>query len=828
MMRASDTPVPFIVAAQATQPQLTAAAMPPKVRLLAQGDSWFAYPKKLPPFGMPSNLVDWLKRDGNLGITSLASNGDEAAEMLVGAKKFEIIDALNEARYDGLLFSGGGNDIVGRYDFDFFLHDKRATGKTGVDLIRDDRFNRRLDVIERVYRDLIDLSGDYGRNPGLPIFCHTYDLAIPSPEGAQVWGFDMSGPWMWPYLIARHIVDPAEQREIVHAMLRRFGAMLLRLAGEHPGRFIVVPTQGTLSPSHWRDEIHATSEGFRLLAEKLRAAVYLRYADVLPQSAGAVQPLALLPDAESTSAASMRIDRDGSDFERRIAVLESQVLGSPAVVRASSLGSGLPPVPSGHLDGWISVRLQPDAPAQLAARTLGRFADHSPASISAAAANATMHRPVDDPITALRARGVIAEVVPWGGIDDPLVAIGGGATMFGGAATAASMANVAKRSPRKPRRVANSHLLRLQPGQSAAALKAELERDAQVLRVQRVAARHLIVPTLSGDEMYRRVTRSAPAKTAGTAKPPLPWALAKIGWRKRVVTSQRIAVLDTGCDTAHPMLANQGILDTHDWGSFGRAGSIDEAGHGTHVTGTIVAKLNSATGHRGLIGAHVESMNIFEAAPKLYWDGTRHVFGWLVSPAFFARALARCLDESFDVVNLSIGGAVRNDDEAEAIDDLIDAGIVIVAAMGNAASSAPSYPAAYADVIAVGASDANDAVAAFSNRGPHIGLLAPGTSILSTLPTYPGAVQWSASWTGAGFQLGTAVARETHHAAWDGTSMATPHVAAAVALLRHRHPGESVAQTRARLQAACVPVPSMNGATFTEACGYGRLDWSKL
>ncbi len=799
MQRSIESSVPFVMASPNAESSMTAAASVPKVRLLAQGDSWFAYPTRKPPFGSPSNLISWLRRDRNLLIESLASNGDEAAEMLVGAQKFELIDALNADRFDGLLFSGGGNDIVGRYDFDFFLHDKRTTGKSGAALIREDRFARRVALIEQVYLDLIDLTADYGKNRGLPIFSHTYDLAIPNNQGAEVWWLDVSGPWMWPYLVEKGITEPAEQREIVHTMLRRFARTLEKIAEAHPRRFFVVPTQGTLSRDHWRDEIHATSDGFRILAEKLRARLYSHYANLIGAAHGGMQPLSLID---------LPVAAAESELEKRVAELERRIQGAPAIVRSGSLGSGDAPLPSGHLDGWLSVRLRSDAPAQQTARTLGMM---SMGEMPLTAGDGAL-----DAIGALRARGAIAEVIPWDG-NGQLANLGA----MPAVGLSATLAHDSK--PRKHRRVSCSHLLRLTDGQSASALKSELERDPQVLRVQRVPIRQLIQPLDSSQPQSGNRKKSAAA-----TKPPLPWALTKIGWRKRVNTGQRIAVLDTGIDLSHPSYTELGITHSHNWGSYGSANARDEPGHGTHVTGTIVARLNSRNGHRGLIDANVEVMNIFDANPIPIFLGGRYWFSWVVSPALFARALARCLDESFDVVNLSIGGSVRNDDESEAIQDLIDSNIVVVAAAGNSGNNIPNYPAAYSNVIAVGASDPNDQRSGFSNTGPHLSLVAPGTDVLSTLPTYPGTSYWEANWHNNAFHRGAPTARSQDFASWPGTSMATPHVSAAVALLRHKYPGETVAQTRARLIAACVKPVGMQGAQFTEDYGYGRLDWSKL
>jgi subtilisin family serine protease len=350
-------------------------------------------------------------------------------------------------------------------------------------------------------------------------------------------------------------------------------------------------------------------------------------------------------------------------------------------------------------------------------------------------------------------------------------------------------------------------------------MKSELERDPQVARVQRVPKRQLITPSF--------VAPSALGKAK--AKATTPWQFPKIGWKGRVETQIRVAVLDTGLDTQHPAFAGLGVNLTHSYGTFGGTSNADHAGHGTHVSGTICAKPNAKNGHSGLINCQLEVMKIFDDTPDLVdFGGGQLAFAWTVNPAFFARALARCIEEGFQVVNLSIGGGIANDDERDAFAELEAAGIAVIAAMGNEASSQPSYPAAYSDVIAVGASDNADSPANFSNFGPHIQLLAPGVDILSCLPRYPGISQWQAIYGQNKWSLGTPTPRGVNYATWNGTSMATPHVSAAMALLMHKYPTETLSQVKARLRNALVPVAHMQGQVFQRMCGYGRLNWAAL
>ena len=92
-------------------------------RILAEGDSWFAYPRRFFAFGDASNVVQVLGKKKTYVILTTASNGDEAVIMMSGDQKFSLMKKLKHIEFDVILFSGGGNDIVGKYDFDFFLKD---------------------------------------------------------------------------------------------------------------------------------------------------------------------------------------------------------------------------------------------------------------------------------------------------------------------------------------------------------------------------------------------------------------------------------------------------------------------------------------------------------------------------------------------------------------------------------------------------------------------------------------------------------------------------------------------------------------------------------
>lgn len=211
-----------------------------------------------------------------------------------------------------------------------------------------------------------------------------------------------------------------------------------------------------------------------------------------------------------------------------------------------------------------------------------------------------------------------------------------------------------------------------------------------------------------------------------------------------------VAVLDTGVDASHPDLAGRVLpgWDSMDPEGDGRS---DPNGHGTHVAGIIGAASGNGEGISGVApGVQILPVRVLDATGN--GDDDELAFGiiWAV-------------DNGADIVNLSIGGAIPSTLLEGAIDHAVSNGVLVVVAAGNdgATGNAPSYPAAYRQVLAVGSTDASDRRSMFSNTGEYLDIAAPGSWIVST-------------WPGGRYQSSS------------GTSMAAPFVAGAAALLQSR------------------------------------------
>ena len=200
----------------------------------------------------------------------------------------------------------------------------------------------------------------------------------------------------------------------------------------------------------------------------------------------------------------------------------------------------------------------------------------------------------------------------------------------------------------------------------------------------------------------------------------------------------RVLVLDTGIDKDHPALApnfEQGKDFTGDGGT--PYPFVDIVGHGTHVAGTIAAALDPVTGFTGV-------------APKAKLLAGRVCSPKGCSNVSIAQGINWGINEKVDLISMSLGGSMSTPAERNAIKKAIAAGVTVVAASGNNGSNRVSYPAALPDVIAVGAIDPDLKKADFSQYGPELAVVAPGVSVISSVPQGSGRESYVGMNFGAG------------------------------------------------------------------------------
>lgn len=227
------------------------------MKILAEGDSWFKYPGLF----TRSNIIEHLPKRWD--VTDLSSNGDEAGAMLTGNQNKKMIKKLREEFFDCLLFSGGGNDIVGEFDLRLYLKNGR---------LNTDMFQNKLTLLKCAYRELNERVNKYSQNKHIPIITHTYDLPVKLGEPFKFLGITLAGPWIKPFMIREGVTDKETQIKIMQRMLEMYRDMLLEVSDEYPN-FHVVDTQGLVSSNEWADELHPNSKGFRKVAERIKMKV---------------------------------------------------------------------------------------------------------------------------------------------------------------------------------------------------------------------------------------------------------------------------------------------------------------------------------------------------------------------------------------------------------------------------------------------------------------------------------------------------------------------------------------------------------------------------
>lgn len=233
----------------------------------------------------------------------------------------------------------------------------------------------------------------------------------------------------------------------------------------------------------------------------------------------------------------------------------------------------------------------------------------------------------------------------------------------------------------------------------------------------------------------------------------VPWGVTRVKadqvWPTgNVATGIKVAIIDTGIDRTHPDLASN-FAGGYDYVN-GDSDPMDDNGHGTHVSGTVAAAAD---------GALVEGVG---PRARLYGVKVLNASG-SGSYSNIIAALQWCVDNGMQIGSMSLGGSSGSSALQAACDAAYNGGVLLVAAAGNSGrpngkGDTVGYPAKYASVIAVAATDSSDKRASWSSTGSTVELAAPGVSVVSD-------------------RLGGGTTTMS------GTSMACPHVTGTAALV---------------------------------------------
>ncbi|MDH7497355.1 MAG: S8 family serine peptidase, partial [Syntrophomonadaceae bacterium] len=258
--------------------------------------------------------------------------------------------------------------------------------------------------------------------------------------------------------------------------------------------------------------------------------------------------------------------------------------------------------------------------------------------------------------------------------------------------------------------------------------------------------------------------------------------------------SVTIAVCDSGIDLDHPDLQSK-LVAVRNFTDSPTAD--DKAAHGTHVAGIAAAATNNGLGVAGM------GFSTRLLSAKVLDDTGSGWYSWVAS------GIAWAADQGARVINLSLGGANDSSTLQAAVDYAWGKGCLVVAAAGNDNSSQPFYPACYANCIAVAAIGQDGAKASFSNYGAWVDIAAPGVDIASTVPNHQNA--WNV----------------LNYAYASGTSMASPFVAGAAALVAASNPGATADDIRQRLLEGADPAsgfsPALNKLDAADALYAGTV-----
>lgn len=221
----------------------------------------------------------------------------------------------------------------------------------------------------------------------------------------------------------------------------------------------------------------------------------------------------------------------------------------------------------------------------------------------------------------------------------------------------------------------------------------------------------------------------------------------------------KIAIIDSGIDPHSDLNIAGGISMIEEEGENNYR---DIDGHGTHIAGIIAGKLDG----KGVAGlaydSEIYAVRVMNNEGKVYVKDVVEGIEWAIN-------------NGIDIINLSLATSQNSTTLEQAIKKAYNQGILIVAGVGNSGSnSSVAYPAMYDEVIAVTAVDKNMTKGSFASTGNKVEFSAPGVDIVSTY-------------------------KDGKYAVADGTSQATPHVTALLAILKEKYPHYSNDQLRSEL-----------------------------
>jgi hypothetical protein len=217
--------------------------------VISEGDSWFSFPGH-------ANIVDHLDEmvDRRMSLLRMERSGDELVTMTTDSKLATLRGYFQRYKPHALLFSGGGNDIVGAELLKFIA--RRGATFNLQAALNTPALTKRFNEIKTAYTRLIAARDQAA--PNCFIITHGYGNAIPSGKKAKVWGIT-AGPWIKPFLEAQGYTTKKEQQAILDALMARFNAIVDAFVGP---KILKCDVASVIQQDEWNDELHPTRKGF--------------------------------------------------------------------------------------------------------------------------------------------------------------------------------------------------------------------------------------------------------------------------------------------------------------------------------------------------------------------------------------------------------------------------------------------------------------------------------------------------------------------------------------------------------------------------------------
>jgi cell wall-associated protease len=256
-----------------------------------------------------------------------------------------------------------------------------------------------------------------------------------------------------------------------------------------------------------------------------------------------------------------------------------------------------------------------------------------------------------------------------------------------------------------------------------------------------------------------------------------------------------VAVIDSGVDPTHPDLQGRISSDGYDFLAK-TAKMADDMGHGTHVSGIIAANSNNAIGISGIAPPSVTILPLRILTPAF----NNFAFNGELVSNYAADAINYAVAHHASIINMSMGWPkiVDTPNVRTAVQNAIQNNVMMIVAAGNDKKDQPTFPCSYEGVICVGSITNTGALAIYSNTGGQVDLLAPGDGIVSTFPK----------------NIESQNLRIQGYEMLNGTSQASPEVAAIAAILKSSFPTATNDEIEARLILSTAPLPSQASSLY--------------